>query len=213
MLPLLMLGSPALAAESPPPDKAEIERIYNEGDGRHAEGDFVGAADSWERLLPLLPENEENRALRAIIVIAIADSLLQAYHRLVGPDGSQDRAHLERALAILDAHTKEFRGVYGPAVPVDAGVLEAREEIEAAMPPPDDDVIGPCLQPLLPPPPPCLQPIESPRKCGEETPVAFVMLATLGLGIRRRRDALEQCASVLPPDVVARLRARLDRDR
>lgn len=211
MIPLLMLGAPAHAAESARPDDAEIERVYNEGDGRRAEGDFVGAADSWERLLLLLPENEENRAIRAIIVIAIADTLSDAYHRLVAADGTRDRAHLDRAIAILDAYAKEFQGAYGPAVPVDAGVLEAREEIEAVLPVPEDDIVGPCLQPCLEPPP-CLQPIESPRGCGDKTPMAFVMLATLGLGIRRRRDALEKCESVLPADVVARLRSRLDRD-
>jgi hypothetical protein len=211
MLPLLLLGTPVSAAEDAPPDTKEIERLYIEGDGHFADGDYIGAADSWERLLHILPENAENKVIRANLVTMIAEALLNAHHRLVADDGSKDEAHLERALAILDGYDAALREAYGEGAQPEAAVVQKREEIEAALPVREEEIVGPCLQPCLQPPP-CLQPIEPRGGCGDKTPIAFVMLATLGLGIRRRRDALEKCESLLPSDVVARLRARLDRD-
>jgi hypothetical protein len=211
MLPLLMLGTPVSAAEGPPPDTQEIERLYTEGDGRFADRDYVGAADSWEGLLHILPENEGNKAIRGALVVMIAEALINAHHHLVADDGSKDKAHLERAIAILDGYDSALREAYGPGAQPDAGIAQKREEIENAIAPPEhDDDIGPCLQPCLNVEP---APLPPRRGCGgEKTPMAFVMLATLGLGIRRRRDALDKVESVLPSDVVARLRSRLDRD-
>lgn len=210
MLPLLLLGVPSGSASAQPAEAAEIERLYTTGQDRYAQKDYAGAVEAWTQLLDLLPEEPNNRLTRESVAVNIGEAHVAAYEHLRGDDGERDAAHLQRALAFLDAYEATLREAYGASTTVPDFVARLRADIEQRLNPPDTDDVGPCLQPCLQPP--CLSPIE-PRGCGGKQPAtAFVLLGVLGLGTRRRRDAITKLEGSLPADVVARLRARLDRD-
>ncbi len=211
LLPLLLLGVPSGSASAEP---TEVERLYGTGEDRYDRGDFAGAVEAWTELLELLPEEEANRAARATMVLRIADAHVRTYDQVPGADGNRDPAHLHRARTLLDDYERTLRETYGASAPIPDRIESMRRDIDERLAAFDPEDVGPCLQPCLAPPclAPCLSPIE-PRGCGGKQPAAaFVVLGALGLGIRRRRDALVAVEGALPADVVARLRTRLDRD-
>lgn len=129
----LMAGSVPRAEASFAPNQEEVERLYLEGQERVEAKDYKGAADSWTRLLSLLPESGDNQAIRESVIINILDAHIKAYNQLVDDKGTKDIGHLESGKTTLDQYYAEFKGVHGDRVAVSAAVQEKAAELEAAL--------------------------------------------------------------------------------
>lgn len=141
----MFLGAAPVATAAP--DQSEIERLYVEGQQRNERKDFEGAAESWTRLLNLLPESGDNQAVRETVIINVLDAHLKAYNQLVDGAGKKDPKHLRAGKQTLDSYYADFKAVYGDRMAVSAAVQEKAAELEAALekaeaeaavPPPSD---------------------------------------------------------------------------
>lgn len=128
------LGIAILCAATPSyayaPDSSEIERLYLEGQQRMEDTDFHGAADSWTRLLAMMPESKDNQATRESLIISILDAHLNAYNGLVAADGSKDVTHLRNGKRTLDRYYADFKAAYGDRTGVSQAVQDQAETLE-----------------------------------------------------------------------------------
>jgi hypothetical protein len=132
ILTAALLAAP-LPAQAFAPSAAEIERLYNEGDKRNSEGDFKGAAESWTRLLVLLPEEGANQATRENLLLNILDAHINAYNRVVGSDGKKDASHLQEGKRTFELYLTQYRAVYGSGRAISAAVQQKGDELDAAL--------------------------------------------------------------------------------
>jgi hypothetical protein len=129
-LALALTGAPALAAG---PSAGEVERLYVEGQQRAENKDYKGAADSWSRLLSILPESGDNQAIRESVIINVLDAHLKAYNQLVDESGNKDITHLRNGKQTLDQYYADYKQVHGDRVGVSAAVQDKAAELEAAL--------------------------------------------------------------------------------
>lgn len=129
----LVAGTVPQAEASLAPNQEEVERLYLEGQERVEAKDYKGAADSWTRLLSLLPESGDNQAIRESVIINILDAHIKAHNQLVDDKGNKDIGHLKSGKTTLDQYYAEFKGVHGDRVAVSAAVQEKAAELEAAL--------------------------------------------------------------------------------
>lgn len=115
------------------PSAAEIERLYNEGDKKNSEGDFKGAAESWTRLLVLLPEEGANQATRENLLLNVLDAHINAYNRVVSPDGKKDIGNLQEGKKTYELYLTQYRAVYGSGRAISAAVQQKGDELDAAL--------------------------------------------------------------------------------
>lgn len=115
------------------PSAAEIERLYNEGDKKNSEGDFKGAAESWTRLLVLLPEEGANQATRENLLLNVLDAHINAYNRVVAPDGKKDIGNLQEGKKTYELYLTQYRAVYGSGRAISAAVQQKGDELDAAL--------------------------------------------------------------------------------
>jgi hypothetical protein len=151
ILTAALLAAP-LPAQAFAPSAAEIERLYNEGDKRNSEGDFKGAAESWTRLLVLLPEEGANQATRENLLLNILDAHINAYNRVVGSDGKKDVSHLQEGKRTFELYLTQYRAVYGSGRAISAAVQQKSDELDAALNKADADA-KPTTGTDEPPPP------------------------------------------------------------
>jgi hypothetical protein len=151
ILTAALLAAP-LPAQAFAPSAAEIERLYNEGDKRNSEGDFKGAAESWTRLLVLLPEEGANQATRENLLLNILDAHINAYNRVVGSDGKKDVSHLQEGKRTFELYLTQYRAVYGSGRAISAAVQQKSDELDAALNKADAEA-KPATGPDEPPPP------------------------------------------------------------
>lgn len=128
---LVVATAPAQAAMAP--NEAEIERLYVEGQQQLEAQDYTGAADSWTRLLELLPESGDNQAVRESVIINILDAHLKAYNQLVDESGNKDAAHLRSGKQTLDRYYSDFKRIHGDRKGVSAAVQDKAEELERTL--------------------------------------------------------------------------------
>src|SRR5690606_10532450 len=126
---LLCTALPAHAS----PDSSEVERLYLEGQERMDASDYRGAAESWTRLLALLPESGENQATRESIIINILDAYLKAYNGMVDEAGNKDIANLRAAKTTLDRYYSDFKAIHGDRVAVSDAVQEHAAVLERSL--------------------------------------------------------------------------------
>lgn len=203
----------ALALLSNAPKTAEreaLEQVFVEGQERYEEGEFVAAAESFERLFGMVPESEENRATRENVAFNVLNAWFAAYDRQLGPSG-KDIAHLERAAAFRDRYVSEFQAAYGAEASVIAELGTVFDQLDARLDDARNPKVEPCLSPIEPCLSPCLSPIPpNERGCGGDNDPGMALTLLLPLGLRRRRDVFERIANVLPADVAAKVRSKLD---
>jgi hypothetical protein len=139
---LLLASLPAQAAMAPSP--AEIERIYSEGEKKNSDKDFKGAAQSWTRLMVLLPEEGANQATRETLLINVLDAHINAYNRLPSPDGKKDITHLQEGKKTYELYLQQYNAVY-PDRAISAAVQQKADELDAALAKAENDGKGPAV--------------------------------------------------------------------
>ncbi|MGH1342523.1 MAG: hypothetical protein ACRBN8_13265 [Nannocystales bacterium] len=205
LLTLAVLSGPPGADQ---PDPAEVQRVYDQAQEQVQNMDYLLAVGSFETLIEMFPEVEENRMIRETLILNLLNVTRQAYQRLLNDDGSRKSELVERGLGQLARYEAAYEDTYGnrpSSAELDAAEQKLRDALAVGEPRTE-----PCLSPL----PPCLSPppIAPRRGCGGDNGgVASLMLLPFALR-RRRKSVLDQVAGALPADVVARLRRRLDSD-
>jgi len=173
--------------------------------------EYAEAARMLEEVFERVPEGNTNRGLRETIALNVLDAYLSAYRE----DG--ESIHLHRAQAFRERYRAAIEAEYPGKDVTTADVHAKSDELDEALAKlaktyafePCLSVIGPEVGPCLEPPPPCLQPIEPKRGCGGDGDPGLAAALLLPLGLRRRREVLEELADRLPADVVERLRSKL----
>ena len=132
-LAVCLSAGPSALAIAAPPNSKEVERLYVEGQQLAEAKDFNGAADSWTRLLTLLPESGDNQAIRESVLINVLDARMKAYNQLVDSEGRKDIEHLRKGKAALDRYYADFSAVHGDRVAVSAAVQDKAAELEKAL--------------------------------------------------------------------------------
>jgi hypothetical protein len=152
ILSVALLAAP-LPAQAFAPSAGEIERLYNEGDKKNSEGDFKGAAESWTRLLVLLPEEGANQATRENLLLNVLDAHINAYNRVVGPDGKKDIANLQEGKKTYELYLTQYRAVYGSGRAISAAVQQKGDELDAALAKAEKEASGTTTNPETTPNP------------------------------------------------------------
>mgnify|MGYP002619580032 CR=1 FL=1 len=136
---LVVSASPA-SAHLGPANAQEIERLYLEGQDRYAAKDFKGAAESWTRLLNMMPESGTNQATRENVLINILAAHLDAYRRMRNDDGTRQIEHLREGKKTLDQYYSDFKQVHGDRTAVSAAVQEKGDELEQELNKAEDEL-------------------------------------------------------------------------
>jgi len=123
----------AMPAQAFAPSGAEIQRMYTEGDKKNTAGDFKGAAETWTRLLLLMPEEGANQATRENILLNILEAHINAYNRLPNPEGKKDVAYLEDGKRTYELYLQQYRAVYGSGRAISLAVQQRSDELNALL--------------------------------------------------------------------------------
>lgn len=163
-----LIGASVPATAIAAPSQEEIGRMYGEGQEYMEQKEYGRAAEVFTRLLNLIEESADNKAIRESLILNILDAHMQAYEGIVDADGKRDVEQLREGKATLQQYYKDFQAVHGDSVAVIAEIqssatkldqllAEAEEEDTPAEPPPagvvkedtKDDVVAP--PPAAPP--------------------------------------------------------------
>lgn len=175
----------ALAA----PSQEEIGRMYGEGQDYMEQKEFKRAAEVFTRLLNLVEESRDNKAIRESLILNILDAHIQAYEGIVDENGRGDVEQLKQGKATLQQYYKDFQAVHGDAVAVlgDIQTLAAKLDrlLEEDEPPPP--VVEPVVEPdggggVTPPPDNPPPPTAPPSNAGLGLIIGGVGLGVLGVG-------------------------------
>lgn len=108
------------------PTQEEIGRLYGEGQEHMEQKEFGRAADVFTRLLNLLDESAENKAIRESLILNILDARMQAYDGQVNQDGQQ----LYDGRDTLQTYYKDFQAVHGDSVAVIAEIQSMAAKLD-----------------------------------------------------------------------------------
>lgn len=143
---LLGTSVPSIAIAAP--SQEEIGRMYGEGQEYMEQKEYKRAADVFSRLLNLIEESADNKAIRESLILNILDAHMQAYEGIVDANGKRDISQLQQGKSTLQQYYKDFQAVHGDSVAVIAEIqttatkldqmLEDAEQTEA--PPVVDEV-------------------------------------------------------------------------
>lgn len=172
----LTLATPATALASfgpgkSGPSKNEVEKLYVEGQDRAEAKDYTGAADSWTRLLNILPESPDNQAIRESVMINVLEAHMNAFNLLVDQAGKKDIGHLRKGKATLDEYYGNFKTVHGDRVAISPAVQQKAAELEAMLAKAEDEAK------TAPEPDPKTTDTGDPRPKGEADPKVVVLEA------------------------------------
>lgn len=168
---------------APTPEQSEVERLYVEGQNRFESRDYAAAAESWTRLLDLLPESPENRAIRESVMINVLEAHLHAYRLLVDATGARDIEHLRRAEATLEAYYAAYRRAHGDRVAMSREVQDKGHELEQTLRAAEPEETPSPVPDIVNPPPPQPLPDHEPRtREGNGLIIGGSVVAALGLG-------------------------------
>ena len=86
---------------------AEAQDLYQQGEIKFQTADYEEALALWKKAYAMLPDGEENRAIRHALVYNIAEAHSQAYEVTRNP------THLRKAKILLENYRAEHRALYG----------------------------------------------------------------------------------------------------
>jgi hypothetical protein len=174
---------------------SEIERLYVEGQDRYAADDFVGAADSWTRLLEKMPEAQSNKATRENVLLNVVQAYIDAYNRSRREDGSKDIEHLRKGKEVLDKYYADYNKAYGDRAAVSQAVQEKSDDLDAELRKAEEDIKareakadgGETETPIVtdptdPTPPPRPEVLLAPQGTGNGLIVGGSVVGVLGIG-------------------------------
>lgn len=159
-----LIGASVPATAIAAPSQEEIGRMYGEGQEYMEQKEYGRAAEVFTRLLNLIEESADNKAIRESLILNILDAHMQAYEGIVDADGKRDVEQLHEGKSTLQQYYKDFQAVHGDSVAVIAEIqtsatkldqllAEAEEEDTPAEPPPAGVVNeGPKDNVVAPPP-------------------------------------------------------------
>ncbi len=131
--------------------------MYGEGQEYMEQKEYKRAADVFTRLLNLIEESPDNKAIRESLILNILDAHMQAYEGIVDANGKGDVSQLKQGKATLQEYYKDFQSVHGDSVAVIAEIQttatkleQMLKDAEASDPPPPKPGGGE----IVPPPPP-----------------------------------------------------------
>lgn len=141
-----LLGTSVPTIAFAAPSQEEIGRMYGEGQEYMEQKEYKRAADVFSRLLNLIEESPDNKAIRESLILNILDAHMQAYEGIVDASGKRDVSQLETGKATLQDYYKDFQAVHGDSVAViaeiqttatklDQMLKEAQAEPEEVTPP------------------------------------------------------------------------------
>lgn len=112
------VGTSVPAVSIAAPDQEEIGRLYGEGQDYMEQKEFGRAAEVFTRLLNLIDESADNKAIRESLILNILDARIQAYDGIVDADGKRDAQQLYDGRDTLQKYYKDFQSVHGDSVAV-----------------------------------------------------------------------------------------------
>ncbi|MGH1345469.1 MAG: hypothetical protein ACRBN8_28150 [Nannocystales bacterium] len=118
--------SVALAA----PSQEEIGRMYGEGQEHMEQKEYKRAADVFSRLLNLIDESADNKAIRESLILNILDAHMQAYEGIVDENGNRDISQLREGKSTLQDYYKNFQAVHGDSVAVIAEIQTTATKLD-----------------------------------------------------------------------------------
>lgn len=175
------------------PTQEEIGRMYGEGQEYMEQKEYKRAADVFTRLLNLIDESAENKAIRESLILNILDAHIQAYEGIVDADGKRDVEQLRAGKATLQKYYKDFQAVHGDSVAVIAEIQSSATKLDQMLAeaeqtdePPPEVVPGPGGEGTNPPPQPPVDnrppPSGPPTNEGLGLIIGGVGLGVLGVG-------------------------------
>ncbi|MBL4684249.1 MAG: hypothetical protein JKY37_06650 [Nannocystaceae bacterium] len=144
---------------SPVADSTRVKDLNNRAQVTYGDGNFRGAAKSWNEILEILPENRTNREERETTLLVALDAYMRAFESREATDLKDAVASLRAGLTAYDRYVKEYQRVYGGGANVGLEAEETGTEIKRlydeasrrlAPPPPDepkakDPIIAPVV--------------------------------------------------------------------
>ena len=170
------------------PSQEEIGRMYGEGQEYMEQKEYKRAAEVFTRLLNLIDESADNKAIRESLILNVLDAHMQAYEGIVGPEGNRDVGKLESGKATLQKYYSDFQAVHGDSVAVIAEIQTSATKLDHMLaeakklidppppPPPGGGVEGPKVETVTAPPP------QPPANEGVGLIIGGVGLGVLGIG-------------------------------
>jgi hypothetical protein len=149
---VLVAGSMDVRAASQP--SQEVEQLYVQGQDLFDAGDYSGAASTWAKALDGMPENENSKTTRELLVIQTMTASRQAHAK------TQDVQHLKNGQAVMERYVASYKQAYGQDAVLGDSVQQARIELltalqEAESQPqewPEEDTTAAEPEPTQPPP-------------------------------------------------------------
>ncbi|MBV1856953.1 MAG: hypothetical protein KUG77_00985 [Nannocystaceae bacterium] len=178
-----LLGTSVPSVAFAAPSQEEIGRMYGEGQEYMEQKEFKRAADVFSRLLNLIEESADNKAIRESLILNILDAHMQAYDGIVDASGKRDIEQLEQGKSTLQQYYKDFQAVHGDSVAVIAEIQttatkldQKLKEAKEVVPDPDEEIIdGP------PPPAAPAEPVII--RQGGSTEGLGLIIGGVGLGV------------------------------
>jgi|GEM_PF-1313114 len=176
------------------PSQEEIGRLYGEGQEYMEQKEYKRAAEVFTRLLNLIEESADNKAIRESLILNILDAHMQAYEGIVDASGKRDVSQLEAGKETLQDYYKDFQSVHGENVAVIAEIQTSATKLDQMLeealkedPAPEGPVAGGGEGEggegkgggVTPPPPPPQQP---PANNGLGLIIGGVGLGLVGVG-------------------------------
>jgi len=112
------------------PSQEEIGRLYAEGQEDMEQKEYKRAAEVFSRLLNLIEESADNKAIRESLILNILDAHMQAFEGIVDANGKRDIAQLEQGKSTLQEYYKDFQAVHGDSVAVIAEIQTSATKLD-----------------------------------------------------------------------------------
>lgn len=135
----LGMGASGLARSATAMEPARVEPsarardLNHEGQRRYDAGDYLGAAQSWARILEVLPENDVNREERDNALLITLEASRSAYEKRINAPGDSAREdgidYLRSAISILERYEAEFDRAYGGTQSISPDARRLGDEI------------------------------------------------------------------------------------
>lgn len=132
---------------SPIADSTRVKDLNGRAQLTYGNGDFRGAAKSWNEILEILPENRTNREERETTLLVALDAYMRAFESREPTDLKDAVASLKAGVTAYDRYVKEYQRVYGGGANVGLEAEETGTKIKRlyeeansrlAPPPPDE---------------------------------------------------------------------------
>ncbi len=125
-----LLGTSVPSVAFAAPSQEEIGRMYGEGQEYMEQKEYKRAADVFSRLLNLIEESADNKAIRESLILNILDAHMQAYEGIVDANGTRDVEQLKQGKSTLGEYYKDFQAVHGDSVAVIAEIQTTATKLE-----------------------------------------------------------------------------------